>query len=154
MAGIVTYKFRLNNATQFYESFTEAANINTRYYMFLARSNAWSDDSSPPTPTDTIQNTDFNIWRNMLAAKRVNTSDIRFAITRYTWTTGTVYTPYSHRSSSLYGSSFYVVTSSYNVYKCMDNNGGVVSTVEPTSTASGIVKIADGYQWKFMYNIN
>ena len=154
MAGIVTYKFRLNNATQFYESFTEAANINTRYYMFLARSNAWSDDSSPPTPTDTIQNTDFNIWRNMLAAKRVNSSDIRFAIPRYTWTTGTVYTEYSHRSTALYGSSFYVVTSSYNVYKCMDNNGGVVSTVEPTSTASGIVKIADGYQWKFMYNIN
>jgi len=122
--------------------------------MFLARSNAWSDDSSPPTPTDSIQNTDFNIWRNMLAAKRVNTSDIRFAITRYTWTTGTVYTPYSHRNTALYSSSFYVVTSSYNVYKCMDNNNGAVSTVEPISTGTGIFKTSDDYQWKFMYNIS
>jgi hypothetical protein len=90
----------------------------------------------------------------MLAAKRVNTSDIRFAITRYTWTTGTVYTPYSHRNTALYSSSFYVVTSSYNVYKCMDNNNGAVSTIEPISTGTGIFKTSDDYQWKFMYNIS
>ena len=154
MAGIVTYKFRLNNATQFYESFTEAANINTRYYMFLARSNAWSNEAAPPTPTDTIQNSDFNIWRNMLGAKRVTGSDVRFAIPRYNWTTSTVYTPYSHRNASLYSSTFFVINSAYNVYKCMENNAGGASSVEPTSTGTSIFKTADGYHWKYMYNIN
>ena len=150
MAGIVTYKFRLNNATQFHESFTEAANINTRYYMFLARTNAWSNEAVPPTPTDTVQNTDFNIWRNMLAAKRVTSSDIRFAIPRYTWTTGTAYTPYSHRSTTLYSSSFYVINSAYNVYKCIENNAGGNSTTEPTATGTSIFKTADGYHSSYI----
>ena len=74
MPGIITHKFRLNNAEQFLESFTEADNINTRYYMFLARAHGWTDDTSPPTPTDTILGSDFNIWRNMIAAKRVTSS--------------------------------------------------------------------------------
>ena len=154
MAGIVTYKFRINIAALFYESFTEAANINTRYYMFLARTNAWSNEAAAPTPTDTIQNTDFNVWRNMLAAKRVTSSDVRHVTTRYTWTTGTAYTPYSHRSATLYSTSFYVVNSSYNVYKCIDNNAGGNSTTEPTATGTSIFKTADGYRWKYMYNIN
>ena len=154
MPGIVTYKFRLNNATQLYESFTEAANINTRYYMFLGRAQPWgTSDTVAPTPTDTIQNTDFNVWRNMLAVKRCTATDVRFVTTRYTWTTGTVYTPYSHRNTSLYSSNFYVVTSSYNVYKCIDNNNGATSTVEPTATGTSTFKTSDGYSWKFMYNI-
>ena len=67
MPGIITHKFRLNNAEQFLESFTEADNINTRYYMFLAKAHGWPDDASPPTPTDTVLGSDFNIWRNMIA---------------------------------------------------------------------------------------
>ena len=34
MPGIITHKFRLNTAAQFYESLTEAANINTRIMFF------------------------------------------------------------------------------------------------------------------------
>jgi len=122
--------------------------------MILARSNAWSNEAAPPTPTDTIQNSDFNIWRNMLAAKRVTGSDVRFAIPRYNWTTSTVYTPYSHRNATLYSSTFFVLNSAYNVYKCMENNAGGASSVEPTSTGTSIFKTADGYHWKYMYNIN
>jgi hypothetical protein len=154
MPGIITYKFRLNNAEQFFESFQEADNINTRYYIFLARSSAWASDASPPTPTDTIQTTDYNIWRNMLAAKRVTSSDVSHVIPRLNWTSGTVYTPYSHTNSALFSSSFYVVNDSYNVYKCIDNNGGVTSTVKPISTSTSIFKTSDGYRWKFMYSIN
>ena len=90
MPGIITHKFRLNNATQFFESFTEAANINTRYYMFLAKAHGWTDDASPPTPTDTILGSDYNIWRNMIAAKRVTSSDATFVVARNNWTSGEV----------------------------------------------------------------
>lgn len=154
MPGIITHKFRLNNAAQFYESLTEAANINTRYYIFLARAHPWASDAAPPTPTDSVQNSDYNIWRHMLAAKRVTSSDVTHAAPRYNWTTGTVYIPYTHHSASLYSSQYYVITDDYNVYKCIDNNNGGTSTVKPTSTSTNIFKTSDGYRWKFMYNIN
>jgi len=154
MAGIITHKFRLNNAAQVYESLTEAANINTRYYIFLSRAHPWASDVSPPTPTDSVQESDYNSWRNMLAAKRVTSSDVTHAASRYNWTSGTVYTAYTHNNSSLYSSQYYVMTDSYNVYKCIDNNNGATSIVKPTSTSTSIFKTSDGYLWKFMYTIN
>ena len=154
MPGIITHKFRLNNATQFFESFTEAANINTRYYMFLAKAHGWSDDASPPVPSDTILGSDYNVWRNMIAAKRVTPSDATFVVARNNWTSGQVYTPYSDSNASLYTSAFFVVTNDFNVYKCIDNNNGALSTVKPTSTGTSIVTTSDGYRWKFMYNIS
>ena len=48
---------------------------------------------------------------------------------------------------------FYVVTDEYNVYKCLDNNLGAQSTSKPTGTTVDPVVFADGYMWKFMYNI-
>jgi hypothetical protein len=154
MPGIITHKFRLNNAAQFYESLTEAANINTRYYVFLARSHGWASDPSPPTPTDSVQNSDYNIWRNMLATKRVTTSDVTHAAPRYNWGTGTVYIPYTHNNASLYSAQYYVVTDDYKVYKCIDNNNGAQSTVKPTASSTAIFKTSDGYLWKYMYAIN
>ena len=55
MPAIVTNKFRLNNAEQFYESFSEAS---TSFYLFVGRPQAWTittpfgggTDSAPPTP--------------------------------------------------------------------------------------------------------
>ena len=65
MAAIITNKFRINNAKQFYESFSEAAP--ETYYLFVGRAHAWASDAdvqgntisegtdaSPPTPTDDI----------------------------------------------------------------------------------------------------
>ena len=61
MAAIITNKFRINNAEQFVESFSETAA--TTYYLFIGRSHSWATDTdgqgrsinegtdaSPPTP--------------------------------------------------------------------------------------------------------
>ena len=54
MSAIVTEKFRLHNATQFFESFTEASS--STYYLFIGKSSPFTSttttgsDSSPPTP--------------------------------------------------------------------------------------------------------
>jgi hypothetical protein len=50
-------------------------------------------------------------------------------------------------------SNFYVVTDDYNVYKCLDNNNGAYSRNKPTGSQLEPIKTADGYIWKFMYNI-
>ena len=35
-------------------------------------------------------------------------------------------------ATSLFDATFYVMSSAFNVYKVLDNNGGANSTVEPT----------------------
>ena len=83
MPGIVTRRFRIHNSQQFHEAFSEAAP--TQMYLFIGRVNAFPDDNNPPTPPDSIQETEFNQWRNMLAAKRVQSSDISFSLSRFDW---------------------------------------------------------------------
>ena len=59
----------------------------------------------------------------------------------------------SNGFQKLENSHFYVVTDDYNVYKCLDNNNGAYSKNKPTGTQLEPIKTADGYIWKFMYNI-
>ena len=177
MPAIVTNKFRLNNAEQFYESFSEAS---TSYYLFVGRPQPWTSttpygggsDSAPPTPLDNVDD-EFMYFRDMQAAKRIATSDIQYAIPRHNWTTGTVYDYYRgdygaqwsstatdivktvNNGTNLWASTtlFYVMSSTNNVYKCMWNNAGATSTVEPTGTSNSELTTADGYVWKYMYTL-
>jgi hypothetical protein len=160
MAAIITEKFRLHNAKEFKQSATETGNA---MYMFIGRPIAWSDDNNPPTPVDSL-NDEYDAYANMTALKKVSSTDVSHAIIRRDWTSGTVYDEYRHNYSSsntsnsgattLWSSTFYVVTSDYNVYKCISNNGGANSTTMPVGTDTTIQTLADGYKWKFMYSIS
>lgn len=154
MPGVVTRRFRTHNANQFKEAFDEAAY--TTMYVYLARPIQWTDENSPPTPSDTVQTTYFDNWRNMIALKRCTSSDVSYVIPRYNWTSGTVYTAYDDTTatSTLFAAQFYVMTTDYNVYKCLSNNNGGISTVKPTGTGTSIITTSDNYQWKFLYNIS
>ena len=160
MAAIITEKFRLHNAKEFKQSATETGNA---MYMFIGRPLSWSDDSNPPTPVDSL-NDEYDAYANMTALKKVSSTDVSHAIIRRDWTSGTKYDEYRHNYTSsntatsgattLWASTFYVVTSDYNVYKVISNNGGANSTVMPTGTSTSIITTADGYKWKFMYSIS
>lgn len=56
-------------------------------------------------------------------------------------------------TQKLEDAKFYVVTDDFNVYKCLDNNNGALSTVKPTGTPVEAIKTTDGYVWKFLYNV-
>ena len=160
MAAIITEKFRLHNAKEFKQSATETGNA---MYMFIGRPLSWSDDSNPPTPVDSL-NDEYDAYANMTALKKVSSTDVSHAIIRRDWTSGTKYDEYRHNytssntatsgASTLWASTFYVVTSDYNVYKCISNNNGANSTVMPTGTSTNILTTGDGYKWKFMYSIS
>lgn len=152
MAAIITKKLRVHSALQFVESLSEAANINL--YVAIGRTDAWSDDVNPPTPTNSEANTTFDYWRDAIALKKVSTTDVSHVIPRYNWTTNTVYTQYDHRSANLYAQTFYVLTSSFGVYKCLYNNNGANSTIEPTGTGNTVISTGDGYKWKYLYTIS
>ena len=173
MAAIVTNKFRYNNALQFFESFGEASP--TVYYLFVGRPQAFSTgagggtDSAPPTPLDNVQD-EMMYYRDMIAAKKVTSSDVSYVCPRHDWTTGTVYDYYRADYGATVNSAtvttvsggtdmfatttkMYVRSSANNVYKCMWNNAGAASTTEPTGTSTSELTTADGYVWKYMYSL-
>lgn len=151
MPAIATSKFRVHNAEQFLESLSEAAN--TALYFYVGGVTAFSDDSDPPTPTNSTANIEFTPWRDSIAAKRVQASDAIHVIDRYNWTTGTVYDKYDDQDTNLLDDDFYVMTDEYNVYKCLFNNNGGASTVKPTGTSTARFTTADSYVWKYMYTL-
>ena len=165
MAAIITEKFRLNNAKQFVEDITQTSSV---AYTFIGRGHAWTDDASPPTPVDS-PNDEFDAYRNMVALKKISTSDISQAIVRRDWTSGTTYDEYRHNYTSsnaassgattLWSSLYYVVTDDYNVYKCLsngtaDHTAANTSTVKPDHTTLATPTESDQYQWKYMFSIS
>tara|TARA_B100001093_G_scaffold377100_1_gene362316 strand:+ start:235 stop:1707 length:1473 start_codon:yes stop_codon:yes gene_type:complete len=174
MAAIITSKFRLNNAEQFTESFSESAP--TAYYLFIGRSSTWQTDvdvqgntvvegtdSTPPTPNDDVSSEFYN-YDEILGLKKIASSDVSQVIPKRTWTTGTTYDMYEHNISAsntsnsgatnLFDAAFYVINSANNVYKVIENDGNTASTSEPTSTSNSIFSTADGYRWKYMYSLS
>ena len=166
MSAIITEKFRVHNATQFYESFSEAAK-NT-YYLFIGKSNAYTTgttggtDASPPTPADDVAS-EFYYWDDMLAAKLIATGDVSYAIPRRDFANGTIYDMYEHDISSsntttsgatnIFDSSFYFMTDAYKVYKVLDNNGGTAwSGSAPTATGNDPFA-SGGYVIQYMYTL-
>ena len=180
MPAIITDRFRIHNSEQFQEAFSEASG-NTMYLGIGrpqpfatstrgdARTNNEGTDISPVTPSDNLNAQHFP-YDDMLAAKKITTSDTTFAIPRRNWITGTVYDYYRHDygeyitggttaqtsnsgASTLFDATFYVLTTDRNIYKCLDNNSNATSTVEPTGTSTAILATADGYKWKYMYSL-
>ena len=180
MPAIITNKFRINNAEQFSESFSEASP--EIYYLGIGRPQPFATqtrgdlrtenqgtDSVTITPTDSVIE-EFNTFDDLLAVKKITTSDTSFVIPRRNWTTTTVYDYYRHDygnrvtgttttqtansgATTLFDATFYVLTTARNVYKVLDNNGNAASTTEPTGTSTSILTTADGYKWKYMYTL-
>jgi len=152
MASIVTTKFRVHNAQQFAEAFSETSN--TIMYLFIGKNTEFPDDNAPPTPVNSTANVEYTPWRDMYAAKRITTADVTHAVPRHDWTSGTVYTYYDDADTNLIESdSFFVITEDYNVYKCLWNAGSAASTTKPTGVSTSPFTTADGYIWKYMYTV-
>ena len=133
-------------------------------------------DFEPPSPVDSTDELD-EVYDDMIAIKRINRADVSEVIRKRSWQTGVVYDMYKHDygtvingitkvsatgQSKLYDSSFYVMNSNFQIYKCIYNGqtpsteaypNGRPSTVEPTGTSTDIVTYSDGYRWKYMYTI-
>jgi len=56
-------------------------------------------------------------------------------------------------SQKLEDARFYIMTDEYNVYKCIDNNNNAKSTSKPIGTQVAPITLADGYIWKYMFNV-
>jgi len=152
MPAVISNKFRIYNAAQFKEALDEPAN--TIMYFYVGGIKAYADEASPTSPGSAPANNDYYPWRDMFAAKRIQASDLSHVIPRHDWSLNTVYTQYDESTTNITQDQFYVITDDYNVYKCLFNNNGGLSTVKPTGTSTSAITTADSYVWKYMYSVS
>ena len=157
-------KLSFNNAEQFKESFAEPQP--TVGYLFIGNNVPYANELSPNSIVDSTSD-EKTVWDNMFAAKKITGNDVELVVPRINWTTTRRYKQFDDKistdelltsDSGAGGNSqpMYVLTSERNVYKCLSNNANVVSTVEPSgdyNTANGTIRTADGYIWKYLYNV-
>lgn len=163
MSNYTSKKLAFNNAEQFKESFYEPEPT-TIGYVFLGNSIGYTNEDTPDTITDTVYN-EKDVWQNMFAAKKVTGNDVELVLPKVEWTGDTKYREFDDtiQLSDLISSNttqnlkpMYVMTTNRNVYICLSNNSSANSTVEPSGknlSANGNIQTADGYLWKYLYNI-
>ena len=186
MPAIITDQYRILNAETFVDSFVGIGTTGkNNYYTFLGHPDptnltdaiGYGDASwgtEPPNPVDNFDQ-ENRYHDSMLFLKKITSSDVRRVIPRINWQSGTVYEMYRNNysatnrtsqtsNSSLYGSNYYVVTSEFKVYLCINNGSsptapnGTTSKVEPTHTSTTVPEQdttgnTDDYQWKYLYTI-
>jgi hypothetical protein len=155
MVSKISKDMHIFNAKQFKESVSEPFSSNV--YLTIGRVSPWTNDTSPPAPVTSVSSF-YDTWKGLIGGKRLVGSDIRHVVPRFNWTAGTEYNQYDHEwdSNDLMSptNQFYVVTDEFNVYKCLSNNNGGISTSKPRSTTSAShFQTSDKYIWKFMYNL-
>jgi len=175
MSGIITNNGKSRELLkQFYSpnlilknSFDDYENL----YCFFAKIEPWDNENSPPTPT----NTDFYIkqlYKNIIAFKKINSNDISPVIERIDWSSGTIYDQYSDsenmtelNSEGKLTKQFYVRNNYDQVFKCLyngnnvNNTTGIPSTEMPiidfnVNSSSDIIQTSDNYKWKYLFSID
>ena len=158
MAKYVSKEFNILNARKFKDSVgstqKDQVGNSTILYAVLGRNRAYTDENNPDTPIETDNNKQYELWRDAVAGRKITAGDVEHVVPRYNWTAGTVYAMYRDTDKTMYERAFYVFTSENNVYKCLNNNKGAASTVEPTGYSTKVFTLSDGYTWKYMYTIS
>ena len=148
----------------------------SKYYYAYGRSYPWetvtglddknqtviiSNEDNPPAISQT-HSYELSVRKNILYTKAINSSDSAIVIRRINWTPGLIYDMYDDYNedrpsysgaATIDQANFYVLTTDFNVYKCLFNNYNKQSQSQPSGTSTEPVTYADGYIWKFMYTI-
>ena len=147
-----------------------------RYVEYIVK----LDENNAPAPLDN-QEEKFRIYKEIIAAKRVESSNVISVIPRLNWNTALnptfdMYKPdYSaapstggtakqttNNKNSLGEAKFYVMNSDYEVFKCIYNKEDLAPGANnaqnmPTTAnnyANGVYTgPADGYRWKYLYTM-
>jgi hypothetical protein len=139
-------------AKQFIESVSEPPPF-TNLYLGVGKVESWANDASPPNPYDSISDK-IAVYNNLLFAKKITGNDMILGVRRINWTQGQSYARYDSMDPNLFTSDFYVLTSDFNVYKCLDNANNSPSLIEPSYTSPGNTsRTSDGYLWKYMFTV-
>lgn len=168
--NLLTYNAKVSSVEQVY--FSPVVSIPTNgepplgtTYCVLAKVDPWADENNPPMPTQDTASIK-KVFKNIFAARQVKSNDISPVIARHDWETGIVYDYYRDDvdmfQQDIEGNlvlNFYVKNRYDQIFKCLWNNNGQPSTVEPyfepgSYGTNNLYIGADGYKWKFMYVVD
>lgn len=155
--AVLTIHHYLGNIQSFINNIV---NSRESYFMYVARPQPWLnangdiDDTAVPPATGSVYDHESSIYNEITFGKLITAQDVAFMARRVDWVSGTVYDVYDQDDGDLWEKDYYVINSSFEVYKCIDNGGGAPSTVRPgLTTSSGTFSTSDGYIWKYMYTV-
>lgn len=138
------------------ESFLNEMERNeNQYFFFVGKGTTWAVETSPPGYTGTVAN-EYRGMNEVIGYKKLNPSNIIFALPRYEWTSGTTYDQYDDAVDLFDDNNpqiFYVVTDEDHIYKCLYNAGGSVSTVKPSQILPTPFSTSDGYRWQYLATV-
>jgi len=140
-----------------------------RHYIAIGRSEEWPTETTPPTPFS--GDDDSMTFRAGIQSMKL-VPDVSYVIPRFSWTTGNFYQAWDSRygsntevvagtvaTASTMPHPFYVLTDDNNVYVCIHQGKTTAGTpraslYKPVNTGNDVFSAgADGYFWKFLYNI-
>ena len=167
--NLLTYGAAISSIEQLYYS-PVAVIPNTNVplgtsYVFLSKVDPWVNDTAPPIPTQDQQYIK-SVFKNTFVAKLVTSNDLCPVIARIDWTANTIYDYYQDNIDMFQKDvdgypvyEFYVKNTYDQVFKCLWNNNGGMSTQMPffqpgTYGTDNIYQGTDGYKWKYMYTIS
>ena len=167
---LLTYGAKVNSVEQVYYAPVAILPTNpdvnfSSMYCFLAKTDTWPDDNNPPAPTQD-QLTIKRLMKNIFVAKLITSNDISPVIERIDWTTGTTYAYYRDDidmfetdTNGFLINKFYVKNKYDQVFKCLWNNNGQPSTLEPyfepgSYGTNNIFQGADKYKWKYEFTVD
>jgi hypothetical protein len=140
-------------------------NVQSSSYLFLGKPDAWDDELSPPIPNQS-QSYIKQTFKHMFAAKLLTSSNMSPVVPRIDWVSGTTYAQYTDYddmftmdANGILNKNFYVRNHYDQVFKCLFNNNGAVSTVEPVlqsgvTDSSQTLYLTDGYKWIYVTTID
>lgn len=157
MSSITTDILKIRLAENFIDTMV---NSNNSLYMYIGKETPWQNEPNPDQPHDSVKSYK-TIWDDMIVMKKVTQNNLQLVIKKNVWTNNLVYTAYSDENFELFNSTnnpFYIINSNNEVYKCLSNNNSSASTIEPSgignSSNNYVTQTSDGYQWKYMLNID
>jgi hypothetical protein len=150
--AILTSSYYTDIIRTFYDSISSSTK---QYYVFVGKPDSWPNDNSPPSANNSLQSYEQQIYHDMCYGKIITPSNIAYMIPRVDWVANTIFAQYDQNDSSMSNKQYYVMTNKREVYKCIFNNYGSLSTIKPNlSSTYGNFSTSDRYIWKYMYTID
>jgi hypothetical protein len=138
------------------------------FYAFLGQEDSWPVINGVETPTQPTEDQTYlkKVFKNMFAAKLINSSNMSPVIQRINWANNTNYFAYMDNvdvqakdANGFLVHNFYIKNRFDQVFKCLANNNSGLSTSEPffqpgSYGTNNIYEGSDLYKWKYMYTID
>ena len=158
MTKLLTSKYNSYLAHELQDSLTDVPN--TAFYFYAGVHGDVIGDV--PIPTDDNRELIVDAYRNMIFGKRVTSNDVALIIRNIPYADGTVFAMYDDNDKDWTSKDFFCCVDEgayFHVYKCLNNNFGLPSTVEPSFTyvteeSNYIFQTSDNYVWKYMYSFS